>query len=224
MLKWVTQSPSVRYVLPFAAFLAVSVLLPLLRVNPIAGEVIRLTVVGGVLLVVAFPLVDFRVTSWKGSVAVGVLVFLVWVGPDVLFPGYRDSALFRNPIVGYGVVPLPDAVRSHVPFLVFRGLRAVVLVPIIEELFWRAWLPRWIIRRDFTAVPLGTYTATAFILTVLLFASEHGAHWDVGLAAGIAYNWWMIRTRGLGDCILAHAVTNSCLAGYVVAGGQWQYW
>jgi hypothetical protein len=224
MLKWVTQSPSVRYVLPFGAFLAVSLLLPLLGVNPTAGEVIRLMVVGGALLVVAFPLVDFRVTSWKGSVAVGVLVFLVWVGPDVLFPEYRDSALFRNPIVGYGVVSLPDSVRSNVPFLVLRGLRAVVLVPILEELFWRAWLPRWIIRRDFTAVPLGTYTSTAFILTVLLFASEHGAHWDVGLAAGIAYNWWMIRTRSLGDCILAHAVTNGCLAGYVVAAGQWQYW
>ena len=64
----------------------------------------------------------------------------------------------------------------------------------------------------------------AFWFTAVLFASEHGAFWDVGLAAGILYNWWMIRTRSLADCILAHAVTNGCLAAYVVAGGHWQYW
>jgi membrane protease YdiL (CAAX protease family) len=58
----------------------------------------------------------------------------------------------------------------------------------------------------------------------VLFASEHGAFWDVGLAAGILYNWWMVRTRSLADCILAHAVTNGCLAAYVLAGGHWQYW
>ena len=58
----------------------------------------------------------------------------------------------------------------------------------------------------------------------LLFASEHGPYWDVGLAAGILYNWWMIRTKSLEDCILSHAVTNACLAAYVLTRHQWQYW
>ena len=44
------------------------------------------------------------------------------------------------------------------------------------------------------------------------------------LAAGIVYNWWIIRTRNLWDCILAHAVTNGVLAVYVIVAGQWQYW
>ena len=39
------------------------------------------------------------------------------------------------------------------------------------------------------------------------------------LRAGIVYNWWMIRTRNLWDCILAHAVTNGVLAAYVIACG-----
>ena len=224
MLKWVTQSPSVRYVLPFASFLAVAVAVPLLGASPTAGEVIRLVAVGGVLLLVARPLVDLKVTSWLGSVIVGVVVFGVWIAPDLLIPGYRDAVLFRNAMVGSGHVPVPDSVKSDIVFLMLRGMRAMILVPIIEELFWRAWLPRWIIRRDFTAVPLGTFTTTAFIVTVVLFASEHGTYWDVGMAAGVAYNWWMIKRRSLGDCILAHAVTNGCLAAYVVANGQWQYW
>jgi hypothetical protein len=28
----------------------------------------------------------------------------------------------------------------------------------------------------------------------------------------------------LGDCIVAHAVTNALLSGYVVLGQHWQYW
>ena len=58
----------------------------------------------------------------------------------------------------------------------------------------------------------------------MLFAIEHGAYWDVGLAAGIIYNAWIIRTRSLADAILAHTVTNGLLAVYVIVLGQWQYW
>ena len=58
----------------------------------------------------------------------------------------------------------------------------------------------------------------------ILFAIEHGPYWDVGLIAGVAYNCWCMRTRSLADCMLAHAVTNALLAGYVLLFGQWQYW
>jgi CAAX prenyl protease-like protein len=64
----------------------------------------------------------------------------------------------------------------------------------------------------------------AFWVTAALFAAEHGPYWEVGLAAGIIYNWWMIRTRRLGDCILAHTVTNLALGLFVIRSGQWQYW
>jgi hypothetical protein len=46
----------------------------------------------------------------------------------------------------------------------------------------------------------------------------------VGLAAGILYNWWMVRTKSLGDLILAHGVTNAVLSAYVVLAGRWEYW
>jgi hypothetical protein len=100
----------------------------------------------------------------------------------------------------------------------------VTLVPILEELFWRGWLMRMLIGPDFQKVPLGAYAPSAFWLTAVLFASEHGAYWDVGLAAGIVYNWWIIRCKNLADCMLAHAVTNALLAAYVLMAGQWQYW
>jgi CAAX prenyl protease-like protein len=83
---------------------------------------------------------------------------------------------------------------------------------------------RWLIDADFRRVPLGAYAAFSFWAVVLLFAAEHGPYWDVGLAAGVIYNLWMMRTKSLGDLILAHAVTNACLGAYVIAEGKWEYW
>jgi catechol 2,3-dioxygenase-like lactoylglutathione lyase family enzyme len=110
-----------------------------------------------------------------------------------------------------------------------RALRvtfgSVVLVPPVEELFWRGWLMRWLIRPDnFHAVRLGAYSHYSFWTTAILFAAEHGPYWDVGLIAGVLYNWWMVRTRSLADCTVAHAITNGLLAVYVLYAGHWQYW
>jgi len=64
----------------------------------------------------------------------------------------------------------------------------------------------------------------SFGVVALLFASEHGPYWDVGLVAGVLFNLWMIRTKSLGDLMLAHGITNLCLSGYVIVGGKWEYW
>jgi membrane protease YdiL (CAAX protease family) len=46
----------------------------------------------------------------------------------------------------------------------------------------------------------------------------------VGLLCGIIYNWWMMRTRSLGDLVLVHAVTNLALSLYVIATRHWLFW
>jgi hypothetical protein len=109
-------------------------------------------------------------------------------------------------------------------FIAVRVLESAALVPVLEELFWRGWLMRWAIRADFENVPVGQYTALSFWTVAFLFAAEHGPYWEVGLIAGVAYNWWCVRTRNLADCILAHAVTNGLLAGYVLLFDRWQFW
>jgi uncharacterized protein len=159
------------------------------------------------------------------SILIGILVFAVWIAPDLIAPWWHHTLAFDNPLVGHPAGNTPPASKNDPVFLGFRIAISVIAVPILEELFWRGWLMRWLINsQHFERVPLGAFTPAAFWLVALLFASEHGSYWDVGLAAGIVYNWWMIRTRSLWDCILAHAVTNGLLAAYVVAAGQWQYW
>ena len=103
-------------------------------------------------------------------------------------------------------------------------LLLLLLVPVLEELFWRGWLMRWLVDRDFEKIPLGTYVPQAFWIVAVLFASEHGSFWDVGLITGAVFNWWMVKRRNMWDCIIAHAVTNGVLAAYVIVGGHWEYW
>ena len=167
---------------------------------------------------------DLRVSRPFASILLGAAVFVLWIAPDVLFPHYRSSWLFQNAITGTLHSSLDQSLRSDTFVLSMRILRAAVLVPIIEELFWRAWLMRWFINSRFYEVPLGTYTLGSMWVTALLFASEHGPYWDVGLATGLIYNWWMIRTKRLGDCIVMHGVTNACLSAYVLLSGKWEYW
>jgi CAAX prenyl protease-like protein len=190
----------------------------------LADQILRVTVMTAVIWFVARPVIDLRVRHLAATLAIGVVVFVVWIAPDLLIPGYRHFWLFDNAVTGKAATSLSSAATLNWPVLALRMIRAVVIVPIIEELFWRAWLMRWVIDNDFEKVPLGKYTAMSFWIVAALFASEHGSYWDVGLVAGIIYNWWMVRTRSLGDLILAHAVTNCVLGGYVIAAGKWEYW
>jgi len=219
-----SRFPTAAYVVPFGVFIVLLGLRPYLPLSPAWEYPLRTALTLAVLLTVSRPLLRFRTTHTWSSVGLGVLVFIIWVGPDVFWPHYRDHWLFRNSLLGSSAVPITVPLAESHAFLAIRALGSALLVPVIEELFWRAWLMRWLIQKDFLALPLGSYAAGAFWITAVLFASEHGPYWDVGLAAGLLYNWWMVRTRSLADCILAHGVTNACLAAYVLIAGKWQYW
>jgi CAAX prenyl protease-like protein len=194
----------------------------------LSDQILRVTVMTAVLWFVLRgpfrPALDLRVRHLAATVAIGVAVFALWIAPDLLIPGYRHFRPFDNVVTGRAATSLSASATIDWPVLALRMIRAVVIVPIVEELFWRAWLMRWLIDSDFQKVPLGKYTAFSFWTVAVLFASEHGPYWDVGLVAGIIYNWWMVRTRSLGDLILAHAVTNFVLSAYVIAAGKWEYW
>jgi CAAX prenyl protease-like protein len=221
-------SPSMRaaipYVLPFAVFMAFLGLQPYNPLPAVWDQVVRIAVVTAVLWLVSRPVLDFRCSQPVLAILVGIATFAVWILPDLLVPGYRSHWLFSNSLLGAPKSSLPAAELSSGLLLFLRGARAVILVPIIEELFWRGWVLRWLKSPEFEKVPLGTYAPGAFWISAALFASEHGPYWDVGLAAGLIYNGLVIRTKRLGDCILAHAVTNLALSLYTIATGKWEYW
>jgi uncharacterized protein len=216
--------PSLPYTVPFAVFLAFLVIAPYLTAIGRWEFPFRIVALLAVLWFFSRDVISLRVSNPLGSILLGLAVFAIWIGPDSLISGYRDHWLFQNSITGKLHSSIPQDLLTDRMVLALRCFRAIVLVSIIEELFWRAWMMRWIISPDFQKVKLGTYTAKAMWITALLFASEHGPYWEVGLIAGLLYNWWMVRTKSLGDCILAHAVTNGALSWYVLQTGAWQYW
>lgn len=213
------------YVAPFAAFVGLMAIERAIALPAAVFYPLRIVVVGALLWIFSRPYLSLRPSMPWASVGIGVAVFLIWIGPDVIFgPGYRHSPIFENSITGAAKATVVGELQISTFFIVTRILGSMVLVPLVEELFWRGWLMRWLIDNHFMRVPLGKYVPSAFWIVAVLFASEHGPYWEVGLAAGIIYNWWLVRTRTLADCILAHAVTNGLLGVYVVAAGQWQYW
>jgi hypothetical protein len=188
-------------------------------------SVVRVAVLVAVLLTISRDVVfSLRVKHALPSLVLGVAVCALWVAPDQLFPGWRDHWLFTNSVTGKVTTSIPVDDLASPLVLSLRVLRAALLVPILEELFWRGWLPRWLVNNDFERVPLGTFNTIGFVGTAILFASEHGPFWEVGLACGLIYNWYMWKTKSLGDLVLVHAVTNLALSGFVMVTKQYAYW
>jgi CAAX prenyl protease-like protein len=96
-------------------------------------------------------------------------------------------------------------------------------VPVMEELFWRGFLMRWLIQDDFTKIPLGTYKPFSFFTTTAFFAVEHGAEWPLAVFVGLIYGTWFVRTKNLGNVITAHGVTNLLLVFYCLVRNDWHF-
>lgn len=216
------KHPAIPYVLPMAVFLAILAGQTYLAPLGSLEFPLRVLVLAAVLWIFSRHVISFRCVRPVQSILIGLGVIVIWVAPDQLFPGYRSHWLFSS--LGTLNTSIDPQFLSDPMVLIFRTLRAVVLVPIIEELFWRAWMMRWLIKPEFETVPLGAYSAQAFWIVAALFASEHGPFWEVGLICGVIYNWWMVKTKSLGDLILTHAVSNLALSLWTIYSKQWQYW
>ena len=218
------KNATAAYIAPFLIYIGLLAVERSVPLSPTVLQLIRLVIVSAVIWLISRPFLSWRPSYPLASIGIGIAVFLIWVGPDLAF-GYRHHWLFENSLTAPAKSPLDPALKHNFLFLTVRVLTSVGLVPVLEELFWRGWMMRWLINNhDFLKVPLGRYQPLAFWIVALLFASEHGPYWEVGLAAGIIYNWWLVRTKNLADCMLAHAVTNGVLGFYVISAGQWQYW
>jgi hypothetical protein len=212
------------FIVPFAVFVALIPIANALGLPTRLALVVRLVLPALALALYWRRLPKIRVERPFGSVLLGLAVFVVWVAPDLLVFGWRSHWIFQNPVLGRLVVSMPpESLRDPVD-LILRVLRATTVVALVEEIFWRGWLMRWLIHDDFQSVPIGAYQLKAFLLTAIFFAVEHGPYWDVGLAAGLIYNWWAVRSKSLGDLILAHGVTNGALSVFVILTRRWEYW
>lgn len=148
------------------------------------------------------------------TVGVGLGVYALWVRMD--WPWAIQGELSDyNPFVAGSTLGLVLAV--------IRIFGASVIVPIMEELFWRSFLIRYIVNANFETVRLGTFTIGSFAATVVLFGLEHNL-WLAGMMAGICYSGLLYWTGRLWPCIIAHGITNLVLGIHVLTTGEWHWW
>jgi uncharacterized protein len=171
--------------------------------------------------------------SWAGC-ACGVVVFAFWVGLDGFYPKLDElmvrcglskaktatetAALLWNPHIQYGA-------GSGLAwfFMVVRILGSTLVVPFMEEIFFRSFLYRYLANPDFEQVPLGAWRWGPFLATSVLFGFEHN-QWLAGILCGFVYQGLVCLKGRLGDAILAHALTNFLLGLWVVNRGAWNFW
>ena len=219
------------YVLPFAVFMGGLALVslvqsfapaenaPLWLAEPKYWVFPLQTVLCGALLVWFWRTYEWG-AKWHVITAIlaGLVVLAIWIAPQWL-PGAAPRTEGFNPDVFAGSAALYGATVA------LRFARLVIVVPLLEEIFWRGFLLRYLVKEDFTKVPFGTFSWFSFGVVTVMFGLAHfGPDFVPALLAGAIYNLLAVRTRSLACCVLAHAVTNLGLGIYIMQTGQWGFW
>src|SRR5258706_10965221 len=109
------RSPAVPYVVPFVVFLGFLALPKVLPLPELTDQIVRVAGMTLTLVLVARPAIDLRVNRALGSILLGVAVFVLWIAPDLLIPGYRQHWLFENPIMGLAGAALEAGAPDQPP-------------------------------------------------------------------------------------------------------------
>ena len=213
-------SPIYARVAPFAIFLGLTFCQRLFGETGPYWFYLAKTLVGAWLVWEMRPFVaEMR---WKFSweaVVVGVVVCIMWIGLDGLYPRLAKLDSEWNPHHPFGQ---GSALAWF--FVLVRWAGSSVIVPPFEEVFYRSFLYRYLVKVDFCAMPLGQFHTLSFVVTSAIFGLVHPERWLAGILCGLAYQWLVIRKHRLGDAMTAHAITNFLLGLWVIWKGAWNFW
>jgi CAAX prenyl protease-like protein len=148
------------------------------------------------------------------SVLTGVLIFILWVGLEGLYPVFPSEGSHYDPTI------FDTAVFGFLILARFAG--SVFVAPLIEELFCRSFLIRYAVDARWQDVPIGTYTLGSFAIVTLFFGFSH-FRWLPGILTAVLLNLLLYRTKNLSSCVVAHATANLLLLVYVAYTGEWGF-
>jgi CAAX prenyl protease-like protein len=176
--------------------------------------------------------------SWKWlvpSVVCGALGIALWLLPSMLYDVWNLEGETEGWLARLGVQPRTKGFDPHVfdsPAAVavtvcFRVLRAVVVVALVEEIFWRGFLMRFVNdwEGEYWQQPFGKPTWLSYGITTAAFTLAHA---PVDYAGAFVYGsltWLLcVWTKSLGACVLMHAVANLLMCVYILQTGKYGLW
>lgn len=162
------------------------------------------------------------------GVAVGIAGIIVWI---LLSQSNLDEAVISvlpvwlqtDPRLGFNPFETISSPLLKWLFILVRSVGLVLLVPVVEELFWRGFLLRWVISADWEEQSVGVFTFRSFFWVVLLFTSAH-PEWFAAATYCILLNLLLYWKKDLWLCIIAHSTSNFILVIYVLLTGSWVLW
>lgn len=210
----VSENATAAYLMPLLSIIAVGMVARALSAGFEFLYPLRFLVAAWVLWVYrqSYRGIDWR-CSWRAP-ALGALMFCLWVSfaHFIITPSPRPLAL----------ASLPGALSAS--WIACRALAATFTAPFAEELAYRGYLLRRLVRADFESVPFKEVRWLPLVMSALLFGATHGKMWLPGIIAGWGYGFLAVRTGKFGEAVVAHATTNLLLSMYVLRFDQWQLW
>jgi CAAX prenyl protease-like protein len=221
----IRDSPALVRAVPFLIFVALT------GSQGYVGETGRYwlyflkTMAGAAMIWSMYPLVsEMRwKLSWPAVVA-GIGVFVMWIKlTDMMraiglgsFGEWHNTSKPWNPQADFG-----SSLAAF--FIVIRIAGSTLIVPPLEEVFYRSFVYRFVAKPDFQSVPIGQFLPVPFLVTSVLFGFEHN-QWLAGILCGFVYQGLVCWKKRIGDAMTAHAITNFLLACWVVSKHQWHFW
>ena len=213
----------VAYVAPMLSFLALIWVGTTWESLYAPAYVARAIVAAALLILFRRHYTRIRWNHWWLGLIVGVIGIFQWVGMQLWLQNHIEH--FK---------PAPDAFNPFVTFktaagawsfITVRVASAVLIVPFMEELFWRDYLWRQILApNNFKLAEVGEFEWSAFLGVSIAFCFVHGNWWPTAIVWGLMIAALLVYTKSLGACIIAHAVTNLLLAAYVLKTHDWTFW
>jgi exosortase E/protease (VPEID-CTERM system) len=197
---------SAACILPFIALMAADVVLAAVFPQPALGYPLR--ILAAVAVLAAFRPAYRRLLPWSPDAAAlgaGVVVGALWLlaraeaGPADLAVASAAAGLGGLWFLGWAAA---------------RVAGTVLVVPLVEELFFRGYL---LARLD-AGGPARRLLALA--VSSALFAAMHD-RWLIAFLAGVIFALVYLRRGRLADAIAAHVAANLVVAAWAAATGDW---
>lgn len=182
--------------------------------------------------------------KWSRGVLFGALMGVVgisiWLLPTQLHSWLELEGEQEGILKWLGVMPRADGFNpqdlsdkfggsetAYWGSLLMRFFRAVVVVALVEEIFWRGFLMRFLLDMDhnYWKVPFGKPAWISYVVVTLAFMLIHQPVDYLGAFIYGSLTYWVaVRTKSLLACVVMHGVANLIMGWYALQFGKYGLW